>query len=269
MDRLRIGFQTWPEHADYQQLRDAWQRAEALGVDSLWLWDHFFPLNGDPDGKHLECWTLLAAMAEVTSRVQFGALVTCYAYRNANLLADIAQTVDQVSGGRLVLGIGSGWFRRDFDEYGFDYATDVERLRQLESSVQTIELRLGELNPGPFGDRIPLLIGGAGERITLRLVATYADIWNVIAEPPAELGRKAAVLDDWCRAVGRAPDQIERSVAIYEPEHLDWLDAYVGAGFTHFIYGAGGPAYDNGVLAELIRWRDERNRIAPADPPSR
>lgn len=260
MMAIRVGFQTWPEHAEYHELRTAWQRGEALGVDTLWLWDHFFPLNGDPAGKHLECWTLLAAMAEVTSRVHIGALVTCNAYRNPNLLADMARTVDHISRGRLILGVGGGWARRDFDEYGYPFTSDAERLRQLEAAILTMNQRFRHLHPGPVRDHIPLLIGGTGEKVTLRIVAEHAHMWNAIADPPEILAQKSRVLDEWCLKVGRNPGNIERSVALYEPAQLDWLDAYVEAGFSHFIYGAGGPTYDTTHLEQLIQWRDARNK---------
>ncbi|MDQ3693360.1 MAG: LLM class F420-dependent oxidoreductase [Chloroflexota bacterium] len=259
MSKIRVGVTVPPQHVTYAEMRAAWVAAEAAGVDTIFTWDHFFPLRGDPEGTHFECWSLLAAMAEVTERVEIGALVTPVAYRNLNLLADLARTVDHIAGGRLILGLGSGWFERDYDEYGYEFKTAPERLKDLEAALPVIAARLGKLNPPPVRQKLPLLIGGSGEKVTLRLVAQYADIWNGFGDP-AEAGRLSGVLDDWCAKVGRDPAAIERSVMWNGPVSDETADAYVANGITLLIRRVVASDADLSDVERMVAWRDRRNQ---------
>ena len=226
--------------------------AEALGVDSIWTWDHFFPLYGDPDAAHFEGWTLLAAMAADTERAKLGMLVTCNSYRNVELLADMARTADHVSGGRMYLGIGAGWFERDYTEYGYDFGTAIGRLRKLGDDLPRLRARLAALNPAPIG-KLPVLVGGSGEKVTLRLTAEHADAWNSFG-PPENYAHKNSVLDRWCAEIGRDPSEIERTVLI-SADDVDLVDEYLEAGATHLIVMTGSP-FDLAPIERLIARRD-------------
>lgn len=252
---VRIGVQLQPQHAaDYGLIRDAVLRAEDAGVDIVFNWDHFYPLTGDPAGAHFECWTMLAAWAEQTERVEFGALVSGGGYRNPDLLADMARTVDHISGGRLILGIGAGWFERDYDEYGYEFGTPGTRLNLLKDNMSRLTTRLRKLHPAPVRD-IPILIGGGGERKTLRLVAEYADIWHSFADLDT-LTHKNKILAEHAAEVGTDESRIERSV---QWPGRDQADALHAAGVTLFTIGVTGPTYDLTEVERAIAWRDEIN----------
>lgn len=261
---IRIAVQLQPQHAaHYSAIRDAVRRCEDIGVDIAFNWDHFFPLYGDRDGPHFECWTMLAAWAEQTSRIQIGALVSCNSYRNPELLADMARTVDHIGGGRLILGIGSGWKHRDYREYGYEFGTAGSRLDDLAAALPRIKSRLAQLNPPPTRD-IPILIGGGGERKTLRLVAEHADMWHSFADADS-YPHKAAVLAEHCAAVGRDPATIEHSAAVggetgRSPisDVLAEADTLTGLGVSLLTVGSSGPDYDLSAAEALCRWRDQR-----------
>jgi probable F420-dependent oxidoreductase len=246
---MKIGVQIQPQATSVAEMRAAWRAADALGVDSIWVWDHFYPLYGDPDATHFEAYSLLAAMAVETTHADIGALVTCYSYRNAHLLADMARTIDHLSEGRFILGIGSGWFERDYSEYGYEFGTAIGRLRALEAGIPVIKERLAALNPGPVNGHLPLMIGGSGEKVTLRLVAEHADMLNTFG-PAENFKHKNEVLDRWCAEVGRNPRDIERTVAI-NPGDLADAAAFEDAGADHLIVMLPAPFDLTSVAAYL------------------
>ncbi len=252
---VTIGLQVIPQHGDYEQMKRAWVEADALGVDRIYNWDHFYPLAGDANGKHFESLTIQAAMAALTSKAEISSLVICNSYRNPNLLADMARTIDHISGGRFVLGIGSGWFEKDYDEYGYEFGTAGSRLRDLAHALPIIKARWEKLNPPPLR-RIPILIGGGGEKVTLRIVAEHADIWHSFGDPET-MKRKSEVLDDWCAQVGRDPAEIQRSTTIARMTgELRDPDAFLERGLTDFVVSVQGPSWDLAPLRQALAWRD-------------
>lgn len=246
----RVAVQVAPQHAPYA---------------AFLTWDHFFPLSGDPDGLHFECWSVLAAWAEVTERVELGPLVACNSYRNPDLHADIARTIDHISEGRLIFGIGAGWFERDYDDYGYEFGTPGTRLDALAQDLPRIRARWDRLNPPPVR-RIPVMVGGGGERKTLRITAEHADIWHGFGDPDV-IAHKHQVLDAWCAQVGRDPREIERSagVAFTPARHpevatLDYAaqaQALFDVGTRLLTLSLTTPPYDLGPVRDVVAWRDE------------
>ena len=253
---LRVGVQLRPQHTTYQDYAEAVRRAEEIGVDTIFTWDHFFPIFGDPQGNHFEGWTLLTAMATLTTRARIGCLVTCNSYRNPALLADMAKTVDHISHGRLILGLGAGWSERDYKEYGYAFGTVGSRLASLEEALPIIKHRWEVDVPKPIQQPIPILIGGGGEKKTLRITAHYADMWHGFGDSET-LAQKRKVLDGWCQDIGRDPGEIERSTGARATDSDEQRDALVKTGVTHFIAGMQAP-WDFAALERLVRWRDSR-----------
>jgi probable F420-dependent oxidoreductase len=260
---IRVAAQIHPQHGQFAGIRRAAVEAEEMGFDIVYTWDHFFPLYGEREGAHFECWTTLAALAEATERVEIGPLVACNSYRNPHLVADMARTIDHVSNGRFILGLGSGWFRRDYDEYGYDFGTKGWRLRRLQHNLPEIERRLALLNPPPKR-QMPILIAGTGEQITLRLVARHAHSWHGrFPDHPEEMLPKVEALLHWCKTEARDPTDIEWGLGI-EPDDLDRFLAadaasYVEMGFTQFTLGFNGPGWPVRNGADWLAWRDQVN----------
>ena len=221
---MRFGF--WPNpRSDYEATKTLAQHAEATGWDGIWLADHFLPDEDELIPVH-ECWITLAALARDVPRVRLGSLVTGNPYRHPAVLANMVATLDHLSGGRVVLGIGSGWQKNEHEAYGFEYGTAGYRLKKLEEACQVIkglfhndyfdfdgkfyQLKNAPMEPKPKQNNLPLMIGGGGEKVTLRIVAKYADEWNVWGDVDT-LIHKMNVLDQHCEDIDRDPTEIERS----------------------------------------------------------
>lgn len=220
-------FSLWPSPANsWADTLDLVRHAEATGWDGAWYADHFMPATPEATGPTSECWTTLAGLAAAVPRIRLGALVTGNTYRHPAVLANMAATADQISRGRIVLGLGAGWQENEHQKYGIPLFGLKERMDRFEEACQVITSLLNNerttfegkhyqmddapLEPKPVQQPLPLLIGGGGEKRTLRIAATYANEWNVWGTP-AVLRQKMAVLDQHCADIGRDPKEITRS----------------------------------------------------------
>jgi probable F420-dependent oxidoreductase len=272
---IRVAAQVQPGGvADYRTWRSAVVQAEEIGADVIFGYDHFHkpvveaivdhrPVLAaeQPDVNNFEAWTALASWGEITTRAEIGLLVTGMGFRNPDLLADMARTVDHISGGRLILGIGSGWYEKDYTTYGYDFGTTASRLDLFDEGVERIERRLIQLVPPPVR-RIPILIGGAGEKRSLPTIARHADIWHSFPFPIDVYRRKSELLGELAAAAGRDGADIERSVAA-APAFTSEFDAhgadeFVDAGVTLFTVEIApvDGGYDFTGLKQVVAWRD-------------
>jgi alkanesulfonate monooxygenase SsuD/methylene tetrahydromethanopterin reductase-like flavin-dependent oxidoreductase (luciferase family) len=299
---IRLGALCWNQYTTWPELREAGIRADGLGYDSLWTWDHLYPIVGSDDGPIFEGWLTLAAWAEATETARIGLMVGANTFRNPALVAKMATTLDHISHGRAILGIGGAWFETEHVAYGIEYGgSPGERLRWLEEAVKIMRGMLhGEEpsgdrfyttrsvrnDPAPVQDGLPLLIGGGGERKTLRIVARHADAMNV-GGGFDNVRRKDEILRRHCDEVGRDESEIERTVGmgtcvirddpaeaqrvangIFErngnakpwtnqlvgtPEQVaEIMGPYLGIGFRHFVVGFPSP-HDPESMERLAR----------------
>lgn len=224
---IRFGAQTPPQNTTWQELVATWKLIDAAGYDTAWTFDHFLPIFSDPSGPCFEGWIALAALAGETKRVEIGALVTGNTYRHPAVLANMGATLDHMSGGRLIMGMGAAWFELEHNAYGIPFYTVGERIRRLDEALEIIKLLWSQkqtsfdgryykikdayCEPKPVRQpRPPLMIGGAGEKLMLRVVAKHADQWNTFGSPEV-FKYKIEILKEHCSAIGRNPDDIEIS----------------------------------------------------------
>jgi alkanesulfonate monooxygenase SsuD/methylene tetrahydromethanopterin reductase-like flavin-dependent oxidoreductase (luciferase family) len=302
---VKTGVLVWNQRTDWPAMSAAAQRIDALDYDSLWTWDHLYPIVGDIDGPFLEGYVVIAGWSQVTTGPSIGLLVGANTFRNPALVVKMITTLDHLSRGRAVLGIGAAWFDTEHAAFGIEFGRSFgERIGWLDEAVALMRTMLHEPSasargpryttrdvmnlPAPVQAHLPILIGGSGERKTLKTVARYADMWNVANVTPEEAARKDGILRRWCDDVGRDTDEIERTVSLgplvirddpadvaawvasfYEAnpgtdrtilsgsadEIAEVARAYVARGFRHVIYHLA-PPYDEETLqrfAEEVR----------------
>ena len=273
--RFRIGFQVWGQYVSWSELMAIGREIDELGFDELWSNDHLLPQAaggvgalGQLEGPVFEGWSILFGWAGITRQARMGCLVSGGGYRNPGLLVKMATALDHATGGRAALGLGAGWFEREHRAFGFEFPPVGQRLDRLEdaaaisrglldgSSVTHDGTWFGTVDarndPPPVQSRLPLAIGGSGEKRTLRIVARYADIWNADQDDPESFRRRSGILDEHCRAVGRDPASIERTAGLpapcIRPTRDEALDVLVG------------------ILQQQAMSRDDALRMAEGSP---
>jgi F420-dependent oxidoreductase-like protein len=277
MAKIHFGVMLPQMGASWSQVREVAEAAEEAGFDSVWAVDHFVGIP-DQSVPVFEAWTELTAVAAVTRRVRLGHLVLCVSYRNPALLAKMAATLDVLSGGRFILGLGAGWHQQEYGEYGYDFPPIGTRLAQLDEALTIVRamwteeqasftgrhftIRDAVCLPKPAQPRLPILIGGGGEKVMLRLVARHADVWNNLGVFHAEAGRKREVLAAHCRALGRDPAEILVTQQVLAAVSTDRAEAARRADrlFAELGFLDASPELALTGTPDEIRARIQRNR---------
>jgi F420-dependent oxidoreductase-like protein len=275
---VRFGVKTVPQHTTWDEIAAVWRAADQVELfESAWNFDHFYPIFSDSTGPCFEGWSMLAAMAAQTSRIRLGCQVTGMVYRHPAVLANMAATIDVISGGRLDVGLGAGWNQEECDAYGIELPALKERFDRFDEGVEAVvrllsettttlegryfRLRDARCEPKPAQrPHPPIVIGGRGRRRTLRTAARWAQQWNTIVDGPATWKELRGVLDDHCAAVGRDPGEIDASVNLrYDrsagPGPLaEAAAAYGEAGVDIVVVGMPAPfdPKDVDVVAEAL-----------------
>jgi F420-dependent oxidoreductase-like protein len=275
----RFAIKTPPHHATWGEFLDVWRAADQIEIfESAWSWDHFYPLSEPFTGPNLEGWTMLAALAQATSRLRVGAMVNGMHHRHPAVTANMAATLDHISAGRFELGMGAGWNSMESDAYGIPLGTLKERSDRLEEGIEVIislltkatttfagewfQLEGARCEPKPVQDRIPIVIGGKGRQRTLRTAARFADQWDMtFPMSPDEWRELDDVLREHCDRAGRDQAEITRSVHLGydtadEPSALnDRAHGFFDAGVDLVIWSMRGPVRAERLdpLAEALR----------------
>lgn len=226
MKKIKFGVMLRQEKTNFKPIRETAELCDELGYHSVWFYDHILGM-GSIDQDIFEAWTLMSALSTVTSRARIGTLILCNSFRHPSLLAKMAATLDNISGGRLEFAIGAGWFEPEYRAYGYPFLNTVTRIEHLREAVRIIrdmwneekatlkgkyyQINEAYCNPKPVQKPLPIIIGGSGEKYLLRVVAEIADGWNCPASNAAEYDRKLSVLKNHCKAVGRDMNEIEIS----------------------------------------------------------